>query len=70
MTTEISRSDIKATKVQVELSSNILTQLLKSGFLHGGDCKCLNASAKQVLWQALLATSTDDEMHSENYLCA
>ena len=70
MATKLTSSNINTNKVQVELSSNILTQLLKSGFLHGGDCKCLNASAKQVLWQALLATSTDDEMHSENYLCA
>ena len=70
MATEIPRSDTNSTKVQVELPSNILTQLLKSGLLHGGDCKCLNASAKQVLWQALSATSADVETHSENYLCA
>ncbi len=63
-------SDNSTNKVQVELSSNILKQLLRSGLLHGGDCKCLNASAKQVLWQALLATSTDDENYSENLLCA
>jgi len=70
MATKILSSDINTTKVQVELSGNILKQLLKSGLLHGGDCKCLNASAKQVLWQALLATSADVETHSENYLCA
>jgi len=43
MTSEISSADINDTKVQVELSSNMLHQLLKSGVLHGGDCKCLNA---------------------------
>lgn len=57
-------------KVQIELSSNILKQLLKSGLLHGGDCKCLNASAKQVLWHALLTTSTDSEISKESHLCA
>tara|TARA_R110001583_G_scaffold129277_5_gene280949 strand:- start:1037 stop:1249 length:213 start_codon:yes stop_codon:yes gene_type:complete len=70
MKTKIPNTEINNTKVQVELSSNILKQLLKSGLLHGRDCKCLNASAKQILWQALLATSADDEIHSESYLCA
>ncbi|PCI58061.1 MAG: hypothetical protein COB45_01600 [Gammaproteobacteria bacterium] len=60
-------TEIAASKVQVELSSHVLKQLLKSGLLHGEDCKCLNASAKQVIWQALLATSTDDK---ESHLCA
>lgn len=54
-------------RVQVELSSHVLKQLLKSGLLHGEDCKCLNATAKQVIWRALLATSTDNK---ESYLCA
>lgn len=54
-------------KVQVELSCHVLQQLLKSGVLHGEDCKSLNASAKQVIWQALLTTST---VHKESYLCA
>lgn len=70
MATKKSCSDNSTNKVQVELSSNILKQLLKSGLLHGGDCKCLNANAKQVLWQTLLATSADGEVCSENYLCA
>jgi len=65
-----SSSDSSNTKVQVELSSNTLKQLLKSGLLHGNDCKCLNATAKQVLWQALLATSTEDNLDEEYYLCA
>lgn len=70
METKIPNTEINNTKVQVELSSNILKQLLKSGLLHGGDCKCLNASAKQILWQALLATSADDKIYSESCLCA
>lgn len=70
MSSQISRSGVCNAKVQVELSSSLLKQLLKSGLLHGGDCKCLNANAKQVLWQALLTTSTDNEIHEENYLCA
>ena len=56
--------------VQIELPSNILTQLLKSGLLHGGDCRCLNASAKQVLWQALLVSSTNSAVSKEKQLCA
>ena len=70
MTSEIYSSDINNTTVQVELSSNMLHQLLKSGVLHGGDCKCLNASAKKVLWEALLAASTNDGINVEQYLCA
>ena len=70
MTTQLPYSESSANKVQVELSSKILKQLLRSGLLHGGDCKCLNASAKQVLWQALLATSIDNEICSENSICA
>lgn len=67
MMTQVFNTDVAASKVQVELSSHILRQLLKSGLLHGEDCKCLNASAKQVIWQALLATSTDNK---ESHLCA
>ncbi len=67
MMTQVLNADATASKVQVELSSHILRQLLKSGLLHGEDCKCLNASAKQVIWQALLATSTDNR---ESHLCA
>lgn len=70
MTTKKPNSEFNTTNVQVELSSKILKQLLKSGLLHGGDCKCLNSNAKQVLWQTLLATSTDEITHSEHYLCA
>lgn len=46
-------------KVQVEISSNLLTHLLNSGLLHCGDCKCLNANAKTVIWHNLLASSTN-----------
>ena len=70
MASNILNADINTAKVQVELSGNILKQLLKSGLLHGGDCKCLNANAKQVLWQALLASSADNEIQTESYLCA
>lgn len=63
----VTNAELSASKVQVELSSHVLKELLKSGLLHGEDCKCLNANAKQVIWQALLATSTDD---NRGYLCA
>lgn len=60
-------TELTTNKVQVELSSRVLRELLKSGLLHGEDCKCLNANAKKVIWQALLTTSTDSK---ESYLCA
>ena len=60
-------TETATTKVQVELSSHVLRRLLKSGLLHGADCKCLNASAKKVIWQAILATITDNK---ESNLCA
>jgi hypothetical protein len=58
-------------KVQVEISSNLLAHLLNSGLLHCGDCKCLNANAKTVIWHTLLASSTScDDLHGEEILCA
>ena len=63
----IVNTEVATSKAQVELSSHVLKQLLKSGLLHGEDCRCLNASAKHVIWHALLATSTENK---ENYLCA
>jgi hypothetical protein len=70
MSSKIYSSDAKNAKVQIELTSNTLQHLLKSGVLHGVDCKCLNANAKQILWQTLLSTSTETEEYQENYLCA
>ncbi|PKG86319.1 hypothetical protein CXF85_01045 [Colwellia sp. 75C3] len=58
-------------KVQVEISGNLLTHLLNSGLLHCGDCKCLNANAKTVIWHTLLASSTSsDDLNGEEILCA
>ncbi|PKI14166.1 hypothetical protein [Colwellia sp. 12G3] len=58
-------------KVQVEISSNLLMHLLNSGLLHCGDCKCLNANAKTVIWHTLLASSTSsDDLNGEEILCA
>ena len=51
-----------ADRVQVEISSNLLTHLLDSGLLHCGDCKCLNANAKAVIWHTLLASSTSKDL--------
>ncbi|WP_019026315.1 hypothetical protein [Colwellia piezophila] len=60
-----------ADKVQVEISSNLLTCLLNSGLLHCGDCKCLNANAKAVIWHNLLANSTYiDGSDGDKKLCA
>lgn len=58
-------------KVQVEISSNLLSQLLASGLLHSGDCKCLNSNAKSVIWHSLLASSLQNNPTSEeDMLCA
>jgi hypothetical protein len=58
-------------KVQVEISSSLLSHLLNSGLLHCGDCKCLNANAKAVIWHALLASSISiDDCNKEKKLCA
>lgn len=69
MATKIPTLARDISKVQLELPSIILKQLLQSGVLHGGDCKCLNATAKRILWQTLLATSTDNTANTEKYLC-
>ncbi len=58
-------------KVQVEISSNLLSHLLKTGLLHYGDCKCLNANAKSIIWHSLLASSTDNyKIDGDKQLCA
>lgn len=59
-----------ASKIQVELPSNILLQLLNSGLLHCSDCKCLNADTKKVLWQALLTSTACTELTPEEKICA
>jgi hypothetical protein len=42
---------------QVELPQKVLEQLITSGFLQGSECKCLNRTAKNVLWHSLLECS-------------
>lgn len=59
-----------ASKVQVELSTHLLIQLLNSGLLHCSDCKCLNADAKKILWQALLTSTANTELTPGDKLCA
>ena len=58
-----------ANKIQVELSSNILIQLLNAGLIHYSDCKSLNPSTKQILWQALLASSSKLTLAKEEQSC-
>ncbi len=70
MPTQVPNLNISTNKVQIELSSNTLKQLLNSGLLHGNDCNCLNTNAKKILWQALLATSINSEVKLESSLCA
>ncbi|TMM46035.1 hypothetical protein [Colwellia ponticola] len=64
----ITTNDIN--KVQLEISSDLLANLLNSGLLHCGDCKCLNANAKNVIWHNLLARSTNTNSHTTNTLNA
>ena len=61
---------VMASKIQVELPSNILLQLLNSGLLHCSDCKCLNTETKKVLWQALLSSTANIELTQKGELCA
>lgn len=46
-------------KVKIEMSSDLLMQLISHGQLKGNDCRCLDANAKQVLWFSLLNSSVD-----------
>lgn len=55
---QLRNTDNTTDKVQVEMSGTTLASLLDSGLLHCGDCICLNASAKEILWQSLLMSST------------
>jgi len=45
------------TMAQVELPEKLLAQLISSGVLHGSECKCLNSTAKNIIWQTLLNNS-------------
>ena len=42
---------------QVAIPPQLLAKLIRLGVLHGDECRCLNATAKQVLWQSLLNCS-------------
>ena len=53
-----SQSDeINYQMAQVELPQKVLEQLITRGFLQGSECKCLNRTAKNVLWHSLLMCS-------------
>lgn len=45
--------------VKVEVPSALLATLIQQGLLRGNECKCLDANAKQVVWQSLLANAID-----------
>ena len=59
-------------KAKVELSGSMLVKLLASGILHGGDCKCLDANAKKIIWQSLLTSCSQSPLSitTEDNLCA
>jgi len=42
---------------QVAISRKLLEQLVATGFIHSNECRCLNGTAKQVIWQTLLNNS-------------
>lgn len=41
---------------KVAISKQLLTQLLIQGHIHGEQCLCLNRTAKNTMWQALLSS--------------
>ena len=51
---------VNNTMAQVELPKKVLEQLITSGFLLGSECKCLNRTAKNVLWHSLLVCSISE----------
>ncbi|WP_147301927.1 hypothetical protein [Thalassotalea euphylliae] len=48
-------------KVKIEMSSDLLMQLIYQGQVKGNDCRCLDANTKQVLWLSLLNSSVDTD---------
>ena len=44
---------------QVEISADLLAQLITSGALTGNDCRCLDNNARKTLWQCLLNLSAN-----------
>jgi hypothetical protein len=44
-------------KAQIEIPATLLAQLIASGQLPGGECKCLDNTARKTLWQSLLNSS-------------
>lgn len=50
-------SQVLPDTAKVEISGDLLAKLIVSGLLPGSECKCLDANAKQVIWQSLLSSS-------------
>tara|TARA_R110000803_G_scaffold101673_5_gene169645 strand:- start:10630 stop:10830 length:201 start_codon:yes stop_codon:yes gene_type:complete len=46
-------------RAQVEISADLLAQLITSGALTGNDCRCLDNNARKTLWQCLLNLSAN-----------
>lgn len=46
---------------RVEIPRDLLEQLINSGVLPGAACRCLNATAKNTMWQSLLNNSIKSE---------
>ncbi|MFD2167998.1 hypothetical protein ACFSJY_17215 [Thalassotalea euphylliae] len=45
-------------KVKIEISTDMLMQLINEGNLKGDECRCLDADSKQALWLSLLNSSS------------
>lgn len=46
-------------RAKVEISADLLAQLITSGALAGTDCRCLDNNARKTLWQSLLNLSAN-----------
>ena len=48
-------------RAKVELSTRLLEKLITSGLVSANECKCLDNTAKKVVWQSVLANSANVE---------
>ena len=48
-------------RAKVELSTRLLEKLIKSGLISANECKCLDDTAKKIVWQSVLANSASAE---------
>ena len=44
---------------KVAIPQCLLEKLINMGAIHGNECRCLNSTAKNVIWQTLLKNSVN-----------